>query len=83
VALFHAFLCLLPALALTLPLLARRYPGERILLSFRDEAAPHWARPRSSKPLARRAPVMSVRGGLLLGRALAVRPPPLPVCSAS
>jgi hypothetical protein len=79
----HAFLCLLPALALTLPLLARRYPGERVLLALGKESPAHWPRPRSSVPPARRVRVMSARGGLLLGRALAVRPPPPSVYSAS
>ncbi|MFI5008851.1 MAG: hypothetical protein ACHQDY_01095 [Solirubrobacterales bacterium] len=73
---FHAILCLLPALALTLPLLARRYPGERVLLALRAERRSQWPRPRSSALDARRTHVTVVRGGLLLGRALAVRPPP-------
>jgi len=81
---FHAILCLLPALALALPLLARRYPGERALLVLRGERRrPHWPRPRSSASSARRVRVTAVRGGLLIGRALAVRPPPLLLCSTS
>jgi len=80
---FHAILCLLPALALAMPLLARRYPGERVLLVLRGERRPHWPRPRSSAPGARRVRVTAVRGGLLIGRALAVRPPPLLLCSTS
>jgi len=80
---FHAILCLLPALALTLPLLARRYPGERVLLALRDERRAHWPRPRSSVAPSRRVYVMSARGGQLLGRALAVRPPPLQPHAAS
>ncbi len=76
---FHAFLCLLPALALALPLLARRYPGERVLLALREERRLTLAAASSSVPRSRRVPTVAVRGGLLLGRALAVRPPPLPV----
>ncbi len=71
---------LLPAVLLLLALVARRYPGERTLLSLierrrrpqrhRGEAAPlvNGTLPRAMVP----------RGGLLLARALAVRPPPTP-----
>ncbi|HEY7960424.1 MAG TPA: hypothetical protein VID29_00750 [Solirubrobacteraceae bacterium] len=72
-------LCLLPALLLALPLLARRYPGERVLVSLRT-AGPQrepWPRPRASvAPRWRREPLIA-RGGQLLARSLAVRPPPV------
>jgi hypothetical protein len=69
-------LCLLPALALALPLFVRRYPGEGLLTAL---AAPRCSRrlraPRPAPPrglLLRAAP----RGGQLIARFLAVRPPP-------
>lgn len=74
-------LFLAPSLLVLAPLLAGRYPGERSLARL--------ARARSRRPLARRPaaariprrPVVAVlaRGGRLLGRSLAVRPPPLSV----
>jgi len=75
-----AVLCLLPVLVLALPLLARRYPGERILVALRSEKRQHWPRPRASIPTQRRIAAMTPRGGLLLGCGLAVRPPPLLHC---
>ncbi|HTZ86451.1 MAG TPA: hypothetical protein VMB05_07270 [Solirubrobacteraceae bacterium] len=73
----HALLCLLPIAAIAVPLLARRYPGERILLAFRRPERRRFPRPRSSAPLSwRRVPVLAARGGELLARSLAVRPPP-------
>jgi hypothetical protein len=73
----HAILYLLPAFVLALPLLARRYPGERALIALRrTRPVVRWARPRSSPPARRRVVLAFVRGGRLLGRQLAVRPPP-------
>jgi len=72
----HALLCLLPALALALPLLARRYPGERVLLALRRSEPAQWPRPRSSAPARARVVSRIVRGGRLIGSSLAVRPPP-------
>jgi hypothetical protein len=68
-------LCALPALALPLLLALRRYPGERMLVVLvgARERSP---RPRASVPTGVRAEFPRPRGGLLLGRALAVRPPP-------
>ena len=69
-------LCLAPVLVLAAMLFAQRYPGERLLMTYaarrrnrrpRSIGAPHW--PHVS---AVRLP----RGGLLMGFALAVRPPP-------
>jgi hypothetical protein len=71
-------LCLAPALALAGVLVLRRYPGERLLLRLRAprrsgrSRAGVIARPSASGH-AQRMP----RGGLLMGFALAVRPPPL------
>ncbi|HWF33614.1 MAG TPA: hypothetical protein VG188_13770 [Solirubrobacteraceae bacterium] len=72
-----ALLCLLPALLLALVLIARRYPGERLLVATR--AVRRARLPRARSQGRRRAkPVATIaRGGLLLGCSLAVRPPPL------
>jgi hypothetical protein len=72
----HTWLCLLPVAVIALPLLARRYPGERVLVALRRTA--HRRRPRARPYLASRGRivVVAVRGSSLLGRSLAVRPPP-------
>jgi hypothetical protein len=73
----QALLCLLPAVVLVIPLLARRYPGERALVALR-RMPPDRPRHRSSVLARPHAVVLaSVRGGQLIGRSLAVRPPPL------
>jgi len=72
----HAILCLLPAVALAIPLLARRYPGERVLVALHRKPHARWPRPRSSANTHRGVVLAAVHGGLLLGRSLAVRPPP-------
>jgi hypothetical protein len=71
-------LSMLPALLLTLPLLLRRYPGERIIRRWQGAARSASRRPRSVR--LPRLPIGSAvaRGGLLLARSLAVRPPPVP-----
>jgi hypothetical protein len=69
-------LCLLPALALAVPLLMRRYPGERMLTGISAVSRSHWPRPRSSAPRGARRFAAAPHGGLLIARALAVRPPP-------
>jgi hypothetical protein len=74
----HAILCLLPAVVLVIPLLARRYPGERALIGLRPVERARWPRPRSSVPMRRRVVLVVVRGGRLIGCSLAVRPPPAP-----
>ena len=68
-------LCLAPALLLAFALLARRYPGEHALLAMRRRTAPL---PRAPRKLAWQPRVFAVlaRGGRLIGRSLAVRPPP-------
>lgn len=74
----YAILCLLPAFVLAIPLLAHRYPGERVLLALRRERRDHWPHPVSSASSRGRLLVVAVaRGGRLIGRSLAVRPPPV------
>ncbi|HEV3320105.1 MAG TPA: hypothetical protein VG053_10350 [Solirubrobacteraceae bacterium] len=73
----HAILCLLPALTLAIPLLARRYPGERVLIALRSEPRARRARPRPAASTCRGFVLIAVRGGRLIGRSLAVRPPPV------
>jgi hypothetical protein len=77
----NGLLCLLPALLLGLTLLARRYPGERLLTAAGAKRSARWPRARSS--VRRHTPPHAAvaRGGLLLGRSLAVRPPPHPILS--
>lgn len=73
-----ALLCLAPALALMAALLARRYPGERLLMSLVAERRPRRTRAAApSRRLGARGFARVPRGGLLLGCALAVRPPPV------
>jgi hypothetical protein len=79
VAVLHALLCLSPAIALAIPLLARRYPGERVLLERRRAQPLNWSRPRSSARPRRSIVLQLARGGRLIGCSLAERPPPAPV----
>ena len=67
-------LCLLPLAALGLAMLARRYPGERILAALRERRPP--VRRTTSVRLPRSPEHLVPRGGLLIASALAVRPPP-------
>jgi hypothetical protein len=78
----QALLCLSPAIALAIPLLARRYPGERVLLTRRDARPVRWPRPRSSTRLRRRVVLQLIRGGRLIGRSLAERPPPASILAS-
>jgi hypothetical protein len=74
----HAALCLLPALLVALPLLLRRYPGERALSALRRRAeAPLRARLATPARRERASAVVIARGPRLLAFSLAVRPPPL------
>lgn len=72
---------LAPALMLALALLARRYPGERLIARLRT-GSPARTRGREQarafKPRTRIAALVA-RGGQLLARSLAVRPPPVAV----
>jgi len=81
-AVLHALLCLSPAIALAIPLLARRYPGERVLQSRRHARRARWPHPRSSARQRRRVVLQLVRGGRLIGRSLAERPPPAPILAS-
>lgn len=68
-------LCMLPALLLAVPLLLHRYPGERLLSAVSPVKRSHRAAARGAQPprtVVKRMP----RGGLLIARSLAVRPPP-------
>jgi hypothetical protein len=68
---------LVPALLLLAALLLRRYPGEHRIARLRDARVRRGGTSRPSDvaiPLP--ATVSLTRGGLLLGRRLAVRPPP-------
>jgi hypothetical protein len=70
-------LCMLPVLLLGLVLLTRRYPGERLLIAARTARRTRWPRAQSQPRVrARPAAATIARGGQLLGRSLAVRPPP-------
>ncbi len=73
----HAILCLLPTLALALTLLARRYPGERVLIALRGEPRARRVRRHPSASKCHSVILAAVQGGLLIGRSLAVRPPPV------
>jgi hypothetical protein len=70
-------LCLAPALALMATLLVRRYPGERLLLRLAPRRRNRRLRPVALRPSLSRRPTLMPRGGLLMGRSLAVRPPPV------
>ncbi|HEY7376439.1 MAG TPA: hypothetical protein VIF57_30045 [Polyangia bacterium] len=66
-------LCMAPAFAVALPLLAGRYPAEAVLVR-RAGVRP---RRRTTRRLVIRPPARLVpRGGLLVGHALAGRAPP-------
>jgi len=80
----EGLLVLAPALLLLVTLSARRYPGERLLRRLAG-ARPGNRRLRSAvlrASLAGRV-VRMPHGGLLMGFALAVRPPPLLPAAAS
>jgi hypothetical protein len=70
-------LALAPALLVALAVSRRRYPGAQLLLAMRARSA-RSARPRGLAPIrsAGRALLTAPRGGLLLARSLADRPPP-------
>jgi hypothetical protein len=73
----NAILCLLPAVLVALPLLARRYPGDRTLIALRGDHQRPWPRARSSSTAARsRTMLRAAHGGMLIACSLAVRPPP-------
>ena len=79
-ALWQGTLYVLPALLLAIPLLARRYPGERLLLLLRVCRA----RPRVG--VRARLPAVTLvgpRGGGLIALSLAGRAPPASRAGAS
>ncbi len=69
-----------PALVLGAALLARRYPGERLIVRLAGSPirAHKRVRTRAVKP-REHASALVPRGGLLLARSLAVRPPPVAI----
>jgi hypothetical protein len=69
-------LFLAPALLLLATLNARRYPGERLLLGLAARAREKRLRPSRTRSAPTARPHHVPRGGLLMGFALAVRPPP-------
>ena len=76
---FDGMLYLLPLFALVVPLLFGRYLGEHGLAAVRERRLPR-RRARPARTLgapSRPAPVVVPRGGELLARSLAVRPPPV------
>jgi hypothetical protein len=77
--LLPALAYLAPALTILAVLALRRYPGERVLVATLERRRDRPRRARAPRGAARRrAPrALVARGGLLIGCALAVRPPPL------
>ena len=73
----EVLLYLLPLAALAVPLLARRYPGERALIALRDLERVCWSRRLAFVPRRGRVLMRVVRGGRLIACSLAVRPPPV------
>jgi hypothetical protein len=70
-----------PLLCVAIPLLGGRYIGEEQLAKLAAAVASR-RRPRraiAAAPKPRRAPVLVVRGGRLLGTTHAIRPPPAPL----
>ena len=78
----EALLCLAPALLLAGSLFARRYPGEALLVALATRRRGRRERVPSVRARLTTRAVRVMRGGLLMGFGLAVRPPPLgPVAS--
>ena len=70
---------LAPILLLVMLLACGRYPGSRSVARVAARA-PHRPAPRAARMARPAVPTLAlVRGGLLLARSLAVRPPPGPV----
>jgi hypothetical protein len=72
----QTLLCLVPVLALVVPLLARRYPGERALHKLRGSDRPPLPRPLLRVATHTTFVPRIARGAGLMGCSLAVRPPP-------
>jgi hypothetical protein len=71
-------LCLAPAFLLMVTLLGRRYPGERLLLGIAAGRSKRRFKSETIEQASGARAVHPPRGGLLMGFALAVRPPPRP-----
>ena len=72
-----ALLHLMPAFLLGVVLLARRYPGESVLLRLARARTRRAPRPPASQLLHSPRPAAHIpRGALLMAFSLAVRPPP-------
>ena len=79
----EGLLCLLPALVLATVLLVRRYPGAGALTTLRRRRArTRWPRARSITADGRPLVLIVARGGQLIARSLAVRPPPRPLTTS-
>jgi len=79
----EVLLYLLPLVALAIPLLVRRYPGERALVGLRNLGRrPRWSRRVACVPPRSRMLMRVVRGGRLIACSLAVRPPPVPIATS-
>jgi hypothetical protein len=73
---------LLPALLLGCLLLMRRFPGERSLIArLGAHGRGRRRRPVAGQRVHERVIAVAVRGTLLMGRSLAVRPPPQALAS--
>ena len=72
------YAAIVPILVLLAPLLLRRYPGEERIARLRGDRRPARRRARATEtpPPRRDHRATTARGSLLLGRRLAVRPPP-------
>lgn len=77
-----AILYLAPAVAVALLLWSGRYPGERTLARLRDRLHRPMAHAERAicAPLARRARMRRLAGGLLLAERIAPRGPPVAGC---
>jgi hypothetical protein len=77
----NGLLCVAPALALAALLFARRYPGERLLRALARRRRGRRLRPAAVGLALALTRAHVPRGALLMGFALAVRPPPTPLAS--
>jgi hypothetical protein len=74
----QGLLCLAPALVLAGALLARRYPGERLLLCLSTRRRRRRIGAATPMPALLRVAVAAAHGTLLMGLGRAERAPPLP-----
>jgi hypothetical protein len=75
-ALWQGALYVLPALLLSIALLTRRYPGERLLGLLRIRRTRPRARARATVAAVRAIELLVPRGGRLIAGSLAGRAPP-------